>query len=101
MGAIKDQVIYGLESPKDFYKRLISEKKFHPNNPVIEEQMKFNRKLIQKKVKIDCLEARITKRIRNVAKQYDGINHYYDNELVLVKYILQIIKQAIEEAENE
>ena len=104
METIKDQVEYGLENQKDYYQRLLALKKepeWQDSLKSLEEQIRYQRRLIQKKVKTDSLEARISQRIRKAAKLYHYIEGYYEEEVVLTKYILQIIKQAMEEAENE
>lgn len=52
-------------------------------------------------VKTDSLHSRIGRRLRKMAKLYDGIYGYYEDEYVVVDYIFQIIRQAIKEVENE
>lgn len=68
---------------------------------VIEKSIKFWRRRRFKKLKTDNLRSRLSKRIRKVAKLYAGVEDYYREESFLEDYIMNIIKLAMEEVENE
>jgi len=102
MRNIEKQITNYFNDRIDFYKRLMVLKKDGKEDDVaIKEQIKYNRARFPKDVKTDELESRISKRIRSVAKLYDGISGYYESESLATSYILQIIRMAIEEVENE
>lgn len=75
--------------------------------PSIVEQVEDNYERLKRNnrtprgVSVDSLEWRIGRRLRKLAKLYDGIEGYYHDENVVVNYIMQIIRQAIEEVKNE
>ena len=103
METIREQVEYELESRKDYHKRLLALRKdpeWQDSLKSLDQQIKYQRRLIQRRVKTDSLSYRISRRVRDVAKAYYGIDGYYEKEQIFTQYILQIIKQAIEEVEN-
>jgi hypothetical protein len=52
-------------------------------------------------LKTDRLHWRISRRLREMAKLYAGIDGYYQDEDRVADYIFQIIRQAIKEVEDE
>lgn len=67
----------------------------------IRKQLAYNKKRIPRDYKTDNIQYRISRKIREVAKLYHGIENYYMEEDLFTHYILNIIRQAIEEVENE
>lgn len=67
----------------------------------IKKQLTFNKKRIPRDYKTDSIQYRISRKARELAKLYDGIENYYMAEDLFSYYILNIIRQAIEEVKNE
>ena len=103
MKTIRDQVYCELGDHRNYYKKLLSLRKdadWQDHYNFLDQQIALRRKLVQKQIKTDNLSKRISQKMRNVAKAYYGIDGYYEKEQIFTQYILQIIKQAIEEVEN-
>ncbi len=99
---IKEQIDDEFKRNLDFVKRLEEYKKDKDRDgKVLREQLTYNRKRIPRNYKTDSIVYRISRKVREVAKLYHGIENYYMEEDLFTHYILNIIRQAIEEVENE
>lgn len=67
----------------------------------IKKQLIFNKKRIPRDYKTDNIQYRISRKARELAKLYDGVENYYMAEDLFSYYILNIIRQAIKEVEDE
>lgn len=100
--SIKEQIDELFEKNLDYYERLKDwGKREGRDTKTLKEQLAYNKKRIPKDYKVDNIQYRITRKARELAKLYHGIEGYYHAEDLFSYYILNIIRQAIKEVEDE
>ena len=100
--SIAEQINELFEKNVDYYERLKDwGKKEGRDMKTLKEQLAYNKKRIPRDYRTDNIQYRISRKARELAKLYSGIENYYMAEDLFSYYILNIIRQAIEEVKNE
>lgn len=99
---IKEQINELFEKNLDFVERIKHfAKEGGRDMDSIKKQLAYNKKRIPRDYKTDNIQYRISRKARELAKLYDGVENYYMAEDLFSYYILNIIRQAIKEVEDE